>query len=293
MFRRAILSLVVATLIAPPGILGGQVQRMAIPAGAFDLAAGAAQAVETFCLDLTRASPKSGSEYREILTAPEHAQVIIGDQTVSLQDALSQGLVTIEGQDLQLPVSELLDELQDPLVFRRVAADLSPDERRDLSELVTGWGQLGKEDRAKAAEQLGTMPLGGDHTHLRFVNKTPHQMRIVIDEAAVVGSEKEAIDGLSLESIRSPNSTDDQRHLQRDVWVGNDRENQRLLSYLGYYGGPLDGESGPRTLRGLVTFQRDHELAATSQFDAPTVAALQEVGEARRLQGINDATSGL
>src|SRR5713101_2640155 len=155
MFRRAILSLVVATLIAPPGILGGQVQRMAIPAGAFYLAAGAAQAVETFCLDLTRASPKSGSEYREILTAPEHAQVIIGDQTVSLQDALSQGLVTIEGQDLQLPVSELLDELQDPLVFRRVAADLSPDERRDLSELVTGWGQLGKEDRAKAAEQLG------------------------------------------------------------------------------------------------------------------------------------------
>lgn len=57
------------------------------------------------------------------------------------------------------------------------------------------------------------------------------------------------------------------------------RQMQRALSRLGYYHGPMDGESSPALDRAVKAYQRDQGLAVTGELDAQAAAVLMKYGE--------------
>ena len=66
-------------------------------------------------------------------------------------------------------------------------------------------------------------------------------------------------------------------------------ELQRALSARGFDPGPIDGVMGPQTRRALMSYQRQHNLAASGSLDRDTVAAL---GWKQRTGDLNDDRAG-
>jgi peptidoglycan hydrolase-like protein with peptidoglycan-binding domain len=66
-------------------------------------------------------------------------------------------------------------------------------------------------------------------------------------------------------------------------------ELQRALSARGFDPGPIDGVMGPQTRRALMSYQRQHNLAASGSLDRDTVASL---GWKQRTGDLNDDRAG-
>jgi peptidoglycan hydrolase-like protein with peptidoglycan-binding domain len=56
------------------------------------------------------------------------------------------------------------------------------------------------------------------------------------------------------------------------------REAQQTLKAEGFYRGPIDGKSGPRTLAAIEAFQKRYGLKQTGWLDQPTWSALDLYG---------------
>lgn len=75
---RIVIFIIVGLLIALPAF--GQVQRMALRAGSFEIGAGASVVREAFCLNAGRAAPEIGKALTQVLTPAEHAMVRFGSE---------------------------------------------------------------------------------------------------------------------------------------------------------------------------------------------------------------------
>lgn len=89
----------VLLLCLNPHVATAQFQRMGIPQGAFELAANGAGVVQAFCMDFSRATPERADRFSHVLTSTNSARVQVGERTLSLQEAIDRGLISVTGAD--------------------------------------------------------------------------------------------------------------------------------------------------------------------------------------------------
>ena len=77
-------------------------QRMGIAAGIIELAEEGASSVPTYCLDYSRRQPLPSENYNRVLSDPASAVVTFGNQQMSLQQAIDQHKIAIEGQHISV-----------------------------------------------------------------------------------------------------------------------------------------------------------------------------------------------
>lgn len=128
------LPLAVTLLNAIP--CGAAVQRMGIAPGDFNLAANAAQGIAAYCFDLTKDSPSLATHFTSVLTDTANATVTFGSQTMSLQNAIQVGKVTIRGT--QPTVEQMMEEASNS---KNLAMYPLADRQR-LLQMAQAWHQM-------------------------------------------------------------------------------------------------------------------------------------------------------
>lgn len=265
-----VLALLVALLIWPA--LTAQ-QRMGFARGTFGIGPNSAESVPTYCLDWTRESPHAGTQYRQVLTNPGSAHVTIGGNTFTLQQALDRQLIAVEGQDPTF--EQFINTLRDPIALQRMR--LTPRQRAAAQELAALWNQANADERQQVESMFGPMFQGlGDHTHLRFVNKSGERATISFDENTILGHDAEPVGDVDADTFAASATREHDSNVQKGIWIANTRKHQQMLKDLGFYPGVVDGLPGPQTRKALTAFQEGSRISATGEFDKATLASLSQ-----------------
>jgi peptidoglycan hydrolase-like protein with peptidoglycan-binding domain len=264
-------------------------QRMGIAAGVLEVAGNAVSSLATYCLDFTRASPSPSTTYRNLLTAPESASVLVNGSKVPLQEALRSGKVEIKGQHIS--VQQYLAALNDPLLQER--AQLPDEVRRDAAVMALLWEAASPAERNTMESELGPeLASLGDYTHLQVINHYPTPIKIVFDENTIIGAKNESAADLDIEHIGSASTGADQEKRQRATWSANTMRQQEALAYLGYYDGAVDGLPGSKTEAAIKRFQAENDLATTGKLETDDTARLLERFNHERLTNLNRQSRG-
>lgn len=282
LFARARMIACVTLLLFYLGVSGAQ-QRMGIAAGTIELVGGGARSVPTYCLDYSRREPMPSESYNRVLSDPSHAVVTIGEQRLSLQQAIDQHKIAIEGQ--HLAVGEFLGYLSDPVVQQRMR--LPADLKAELPIMAEVY-RNGTPAQRGEIEQLFEPILHdmGDYTHLQFRNLTSQKMTVeVLQNSALSARPEDRSDDLLLNAFGAARDSDQQRTLQAKAWNTN---LQRKLAELGYYNSTIDGVSGPNMERAVHQFQLDRGLGPADHHATDHAASV--LIEQKRIQQSNPGT---
>ncbi len=177
-------------------------QRMGIASGIIDLAANVIRSVPTYCLDRTRDSPSPATSYSTVLTEPQQARVTIdGARSMTLSEAIGQGLVEIRGQNLTM--DQFVHFLNDPILQSRL--HMSPEDRDQAKLLLMVWSTAGEAEKKELERKFQPLlaDLGGDHEHLQFVNKSGKHLTINFDRPAILGPHQESISDVDQQAFAS------------------------------------------------------------------------------------------
>lgn len=215
-------------------------QRMAISKGSYKLSAKGSSKVTAYCLDYSRKSPKGGMNYENVLSGGGQAVVEIvssaGDLTrMTLDDAVRKGYVGIEGAGvLEGKGKEMLTGIVKEAKSR--GEDVT-----EFKNLLGKWDELSIREKTEVENLLSEM-LGlagdGNHTAMKFVNKTDNKIEIKLDENLQIGSQSEKTPVANIEKLSLSPDAAKQDEIQREiVWIARESENLETLRKIGFYDG--------------------------------------------------------
>lgn len=255
-------------------------QRMGIAAGVVELAEGGASSVPTYCLDYSRRQPMPSENYNRVLGNSSSTVVTFGNERMSLQEAIDQHKIAIEGQHMS--VGELLAFLSDPVVQRSMHL---PEEIRTGAPILAEVYRNGTTAERKEIEtELEPIVQNlGDHTHLQFRNLTDRKMKVeVLQNSALSARPEDRSDDLLLNGFGSAGDAKQQATIQARRWTMG---LQKKLADLGYYNSEIDGVAGPNTEKAIHQFQVDRGLGPADHHETDRAAAV--LIEQKRIQNSN------
>jgi hypothetical protein len=246
--------------------VGAAQQRMALPPGSIQIDGEAVHAIRAYCVDISRPTPTPSTSFSHVLTHPDSAVVRINGKTMSLSEAINNGLVSVTGASASL--EEVIDFLSDPRVVGRMPAKT----KRDTRRLASAWKNANKAEREDLEREFAPLVADvGNHTSLAFHNLTNDSISIEIREPVVMSAFNESVEDVNLGDIKAPEDRREQRLIQSRLWLQGTAIQQRNLKILGYYNGPITGEMGVSTKAGIVKFQKDHGIKPSGVLDASTL----------------------
>jgi hypothetical protein len=215
-------------------------QRMAIAKGTYKLSARGSSKVTAYCLDFTRNAPTGGMNYGNILSGGSQAVVevasVSGNVTrMSLDDAINKGYVGIEGANVfEGRGKEMLTEMASE-------ARLRGESSRELDLMLWQWDDMTNLEKAEVENQMA-LALGlsgeGNHTALRFVNKTSNEIEIKLENNLQLGSNSERTALKGIDNLGLSSDAARQDAIQREiVWATRESQNLETLKKLGFYEG--------------------------------------------------------
>ena len=255
-------------------------QRMGIAAGVIELAEAGASSIPTYCLDYSRRQPMPSENYDRVLGDPSNAMVTFGNQRMSLQEAIDQHKIAIEGQHIS--VAEFLSFLSDPIIQRRM--NLPPEIRADAPILAEVYrnGTPAERKRIEAEFEPLIRELG-DHTHLQFRNLTNQKMKLeILRNAALSARPEDGTEDLFLSGFGSAKDAKQQADIQQKRW---NMRLQKKLADLGYYNAAIDGVAGQGTEKAVHQFQADRGLGTVDHHETDRAASV--LIEQKRIQQSN------
>src|SRR5215469_172904 len=268
-------------LVIPVGSVAQQ--RMGIAAGIIELAGGGSSSVPTYCLDYSRRQPMPSENYNRVLSDPSSAVVTFGNQQMSLQQAIDQHKIAIEGQHIS--VGDFLSFLSNPVIQQRMSM---PPEIRAAAPIMAEVYRNGTAVERKQIE-ADLEPLLqdlGDHTHLQFKNLTNQRMKVeVLRNSALSAKPEDRSDDLLLNGIAPARNSRQQANLQEKRWTMGLQEK---LAGLGYYKGAVDGVAGQGTEKAIHQFQVDRGLGPADHHETDRAATV--LIEQKRIQESNPGT---
>jgi len=274
--------LTICLALCVPYSANGQ-QRMGIAAGVIELAENGARSVPTYCLDYSRRTPMPSDRYSQVLSNESQTIVTVGTERMPLQRAIDRRLISVEGQHIS--AADFLRVITDPQVQARTKM---PEElRRQAIVLAKIYETGGPKIRAQMEAQLAPMLQDmGDHTHLRFINRTSQKMKVEVLQNSALGTRPDdRTEDLLLGGFGAARNSAQQRAIQHQSWIMG---LQKKLFDLGYYDGAVDGISGTNTQRAMKAFEEGHGLPRLDDHDVD--GALDVVLEHKRIEKANPTT---
>jgi|GEM_PF-5611813 len=246
-------------------------QRMGIAKGAYRLSPKGSKNVASFCMDYSLKAPKKGVILDNVLAGGD-AIVRIGNETFTLNEAISKGYIAIEGVNNSF--STMMNNLDE---FLR-SPDIPDDIRIELSTLKSLWDDMTPADRREFLQMPDIKEIDqqlrneGDHTKLTFINRTEKPVSIEFINNGVIASGGGHSRNINSELITNTNKTN-QAKVQQIIW---NSEYQQVLVDLGIYTGKADGIVGPQTKKAIAAFQTENKLPATGIIDKATEILLRQ-----------------
>ena len=216
-------------------------QRMAIAKGTYRLYPRGSSKVTAYCLDYSRKAPKGGMDYGNILSGGNQAFVEVASSSgggvtrMSLDDAVNIGYVGIEGADVfEGKGKEILTKMV--MEARRLNESAT-----ELELMLKEWDVLTSVEKAKFENQMAIaagLSGEGNHTALRFVNKTSYEIEIKLENNLQLGSSSERTALNWIDNLELSTDLARQDEIQREiVWATRESQNLEALKKLGFYEG--------------------------------------------------------
>ncbi|MBB3348345.1 peptidoglycan-binding protein [Sphingomonas sp. BK069] len=214
-----------------------------------------------------------------MLTDSSSATVKVGQRRMTLQQAISQGIVQVSGT--QHTMDSVLKRVDDPSLRAR----MSPAEIQRYRVLQAYWAHMPPAQRAQIERANASyFAQQGDHTRLQFSSRTNQPVEITFGKTALLGTDADR--GLATPDLQISGSSP-QHAEQAAIWRKMTRRHQALLATSGY-AVKVDGVASRSTKGQIARFQRDHKLVQSGEIDVPTEKALvRESGQASALKAVN------
>ncbi|AEV31032.1 hypothetical protein Oweho_0005 [Owenweeksia hongkongensis DSM 17368] len=244
-------------------------QRMAIAKGTYKLSAGSSSKVTAYCLDFTRKAPRGGMQYGNILSGGAQAVVRVTSDAgvvtrLTLDDAVKRGYIGIEGMEaLEGRGKEVLEELIS-------TSSQSGKESIELKELLQNWDNFSEVEKMQLERELTQilqLTEEGNHSALKFVNKTDLDIEIDLIDNLQLGSRSEANPLTGVDSYNLSRDPNLQDKIQKEiVWRNRESQNLKSLKEIGVYDGKTTIASNDYSyIHGIYSeIQQSHNLTVTS-----------------------------
>jgi len=246
-----------------------QYQRMGIQAGtSISLKADGKESIPTKCMDETLEAPKSGIKYTNVINVEAAIVSFNGKNTITLQKAIDEGMIEIEGVNLSLENILKAPEKYEGLKIK---------DKIYITWLIVNRHTLTETEKIEYNRKLRDEYGQGDHTLMSIINKTPNSIKVTFNQNTIIShSKKDGIGSLKAKDVGLS---------QDSIWIMKSMRDQMRLRDLGFYNGIIDGEIGPESQSAIMRFQNTKDqLKISGKIDPETDKELViEAKKARKI----------